>query len=133
MRFIATLESSNEDMFGVFIDNTLYWNKNFWKDILLIYQQNDRSFLSHDKTSYLILRTFFQILAQTRKYRVHSKNQYERLVNLVSNLENSIVVLEGKVDTIKEHLDPHSNHLQRSINQLKESHVSLSDICSKEM
>ena len=120
VRFIATLESSNEDMFGVFNDDTLYWNRNFWKDLLLIYQQNDRSFLFHDKTSYLILKTVFQILALTRMSTVHSKNQYERLVNLVSNLENSIVVLDGEVDIMKEHLDPQSSYLHRSINHLKE-------------
>ena len=87
--------------------------------MLLIYDQIDRSFLSHNRILYLILRTTFQTLAQARMVRINSKTQFDRLENIITNLEGSVLNHENTMETMKRHLDPHTGHLHNSINQLK--------------
>ena len=101
-RYLGTLESSNYgDVFNKFNDDSIYFTETFWRNMLQMYQSEDRTFVSDQMMYFLIFRTSLQNLAQIRLTRIllseHNQDvaiRFQAMNDRLGSIQNQISSLD---------------------------------------
>ena len=101
-RYLGTLESSNYgDVFDKFQDDSIYFTETFWRNMLQMYQSEDRTFVPDQMMYFLIFRTSLQNLAQIRLTRIllseHNQDvtgKFQAMTDRLRSIQNQISSLD---------------------------------------
>ena len=92
-QFLGVMELSGLETMGQFPGDKIDFSREYWSNMLKIYDANNRNFLGTDTALFLILKISLQALAQTRLLRVETTSAVlslrEQINSIQTNLENS--------------------------------------------
>ena len=89
-QFLGALMLGDLDAFALFDDDKVSFHRDYWKQLLKAYPEDDRSYLGQENTLFLILRTGVQILAQVRLMRTQVSPKLGTLEQQIENIHSSL-------------------------------------------